>query len=427
MEIPLSLLLIPLVASTAFWRYAVPMFVWAIKYCFNIRQKAWESAVLRDGGRPRGSSATDANGSQHRHAGQLYLFAGRLYGWGWEGIDQTLTHMPSYVRAVLTLLFARIPWMMVQSVYCRFTKGHWIPDVPSTASYDLLISTPLIMIATYNKAEHRLSLRLPDKLSLRWFSGESPAGLFVEFDTITRELLTATKNGQTIRARGHVSVNAIVLAHLHIACAAWLHPKSHVLAEQSAREIVRIKVIELEPSFRFVASLHEGLLYNESGPGGLHWSPLHMMTHIESLLEVLDLPVHHDFTLDKREVSEYFAFMLEAHHVMKRVARLHGCRVDSYTLFHNMVVHAVDHSNMHRVLNPIFWFSIDGSGSMRSYFSGQAFIEVWVPFMGNGSDEELLADYVTQKSCYRFYEDLYKELYRLNPDYANVVTMSCSW
>jgi len=159
----------------------------------------------------------------------------------------------------------------------------------------------------------------------------------------------------------------------------------------------------------------------------LHWSPLHMMTHIESLLEVLDLPVHHDFTLDKREVSEYFAFMLEAHHVMKRVARLHGCRVDSYTLFHNMVVHAVDHSNMHRVLNPIFWFSIDGSGSMRSYFSGQAFIEVWVPFMGNGSDEELLADYVTQKSCYRFYEDLYKELYRLNPDYANVVTMSCSW
>ena len=48
--------------------------------------------------------------------------------------------------------------------------------------YNLIISTPLILIARYDEAAGTLTVKLPDDLPSAFLSGEKPAGLRIVLD-----------------------------------------------------------------------------------------------------------------------------------------------------------------------------------------------------------------------------------------------------
>jgi len=137
--------------------------------------------------------------------------------------------------------------------------------------------------------------------------------------------------------RRGVKRNAYLFACLEMALTDWLHPKSHVMAERSAREIVANKVKELEPSSRFVVALHEALIYSPLSPIGSPKNPFHKLSDRDRLLEALDVPMNHDLSKSKRDISPYFDFLLFAHEATKFWVRYFELPVDANDLFGNMV------------------------------------------------------------------------------------------
>lgn len=409
----------------------------ALKRLTRVHERAWEA--LRAGDlaetlgssdvrRRRGSSADDEYGVLHRARGERYLFAGPALGWMcWASFQQIATHLPPYMEALTRLVAVRLPRMAAAAIRHRLAndKGEWIPPVPDDVAYRVVVQTPLILIARL--CENRLVLELPTDLNVRWLWGGTIAGARFVFDTETGRVVEASQHGVSLSSKNGLSVSELALAYVHLAATAWAHPKTHVLAERCAREIVRSNVRELEPSSRYVVSLHEGLLYSPMSPGGSRLNPLHQLLDMKSLLDELRVPMKHDLSASKVKLSRYFAFLVASRPVFGQCVSRHNLRVDVEALFHNIVVHSIDHGVFHAVLKDVLWFSIDGTGSVRSYFASQAFTEMWIPHMANPYDRERLVDHVSRDDCHPFYADLYKSLRELDGEYADMVVLSCSW
>jgi hypothetical protein len=122
-------------------------------------------------------------------------------GWTWAGVDQTLQHMPWYFWAVYRLFMVRLPKMIIRSIYCRLTTGTWIPDeVTDDVIYDMIISTPLIIVCKHDSITHTLTLRVPDNLPAEFFNGISPRGLHLILCCKTRLVISAEVFGIPIKA-----------------------------------------------------------------------------------------------------------------------------------------------------------------------------------------------------------------------------------
>jgi len=238
--------------------------------------------------------------------------------------------------------------------------GPWIPDTSETKLYDVVVSSPLILIAKHDVAHNALSLKIPADIPVEWMNGDSPRGLELEFDCATKSLVSARKLGAPLEVpenavRRGVKRNAYIFACLQMTLTDWLHPKSHIMAERSAREIVANKVCDLEPSSRFVVALHEALIYSPLSPIGSHRSPFHKLSKRDLLLEALDVPMPHDLAPSKAAISTYFDFLSHAHLATRTWVRHFDLDVDSNDLFANMIAHAVDHWFTHRAYDDEYW------------------------------------------------------------------------
>lgn len=208
------------------------------------------------------------------------------------------------------------------------------------------------------------------------------------------------------------------------------------MAERNARQILRTRTVPLEPSSRFVVSLHDGLLYNSFAPGAENYNPLSMLANFQSLLDSLDCPLPHDLSASKMNISRYFRFAYLAHKSVHYWIRALGyAGINGEYMFHNTVQHSIDHQLMYEILEPLHFYSIDGSGSVRSFLSSQIFVECWIPRIVNPFEPELLKEYYEEmKNLHsrevlrrNFYCCLYEGLREIDEQYANEIAMSTSW
>lgn len=363
------------------------------------------------------------------------LHPGESPGWSWDGLDQVLTHMPVYLLAFWRLLSRRYPNMLARSAWSRLSRGSWIPDdVRDQDVYDLVVSSPLILTAVHNVQANTLTVTVPEHLPAQFCNGASPRGLVLVLDTTTHSIVSAKQLGApfapslTAQKRG-VTRNAALLSLLHLCLTAWLHPRTHVQAERSSREIAAKRESALEPSSRFVPSLHDGLVFGSLSPlRAPDACALSSMGDIASLFASFEAgPLPHNLALSKRDVSEYFDFLLTAHEQVRFWLRYHELGVSAEALFSNVVAHAVDHEEMFRVLNRVDWFSMDTSGTLRSYLASAMFTEMWIPHMHNPLDEERLFAFCRKRDAHPFYKSLYDALRVKNARLADLCTLSTSW
>jgi hypothetical protein len=330
-------------------------------------------------------------GTAERARGDRWLFAGPPSSSTADAIYKQLSHYPNYILAFIWVILFRLPRALLQwSVFIVFGGHPCTEDV----AWQLATGTPLILIAAMT--DTTLTITIPETVSLVWFSGESPAGFTVTFDTISRRVLHATKQNQVI------TNPETIIAHLYAACYGYVHPRGHVMAEHSAREIYRKRYESLEPSSRFVLQLHEGLVYNKLSPMGSWMNPTHMMTSSSSLLATLETPMNHILDDRKYIVSPYYSFVMCALDSLKRLLKRYDYQLNVHNLMHNVIVHSVDHMQLYRIMSPLYLFSMDGSGSFRSYIASQFFVAMWIPFMGTDHDE------LIQWQEAPFYHELYK-------------------
>jgi hypothetical protein len=178
-----------------------------------------------------------------------------------------------------------------------------------------------------------------------------------------------------------------------------------------------------------VASLHDGLVFGSMSPIRCpDESPASCLGSIKALFACIGSgPLPHDLSQSKRNISPYFDFLLYAHEQVRYWVKFYEFNVSSEALFSNMVAHAVDHTELYRVLGRVYWSSIDTSGSLRSYFCAAMFREVWVPHIANPFDDEHLSSYSTKSNAHPFYRNLYWALKSKSLRFANQVTLSSSW
>ena len=150
------------------------------------------------------------------------MFAGKPPArWSWQGFVQTTQHLPAYIQAIVQLAMYRVPMMIYLAMQSRMHTAKWIPPVSPSAAFRLVVNTPLILVASLNGDRNVLTLRIPSDLPVTWLHGGKIAGMTVEFDVHTGCILTAMQNGAALRPE-RVSLNALVLASLHLACYGWV-------------------------------------------------------------------------------------------------------------------------------------------------------------------------------------------------------------
>jgi hypothetical protein len=127
----------------------------------------------------------------------------------------------------------------------------------------------------------------------------------------------------------------------------------------------------------------------------------------------------------KCSFSPAFRFLLEGHKACYDFVSEMGFtpRVSAEYLFHNVVVHSIDHKAAYRCLSSLHGaWSFDGSGTLRSYVQSLVFYYFWVPPQLNLFEEERVSH-----TGLSFYKKLYARLSVVDPVRCNDMITSCSF
>eukprot|EP00554_Chaetoceros_debilis_P002853 CAMPEP_0194091796 /NCGR_PEP_ID=MMETSP0149-20130528/44447_1 /TAXON_ID=122233 /ORGANISM="Chaetoceros debilis, Strain MM31A-1" /LENGTH=306 /DNA_ID=CAMNT_0038776513 /DNA_START=421 /DNA_END=1341 /DNA_ORIENTATION=- len=204
----------------------------------------------------------------------------------------------------------------------------------------------------------------------------------------------------------------------------WSHFKSHLMAEISAEEIINQGIEKLEPSARFVHSLHSGLLNSATSPavpGSLLYSIATTRTSFE---ESMGCPMPHYIVPAKRNFAA-FAFFLAARKSIAANLKAHDLNVSVEPLFQNMIVHCIDHHLSYEYLK-LHDYSLDGSESFMSYMRSLILVELWMFPKVNPFDDVHLCAVACNYDSPSFYSDVYRDLKRADPLLADrIIASTC--
>jgi hypothetical protein len=239
----------------------------------------------------------------------------------WETIDhKVVAHGPVYVLKLWYLAFCHWPAWLARATLRRLRSGRWI-KVPSDGDVlDAVTGGSLIMLTSNNATSDvpgsltRLTFRAPANLSLHLLDGQNVAGLTIVFDVPERRILHASLPGHWLRDEtltpDSSEANGKILACLALITQMYTHPKLHVASERSAFEIAHAECTALEPSSRFVFSLHEGLLFSTQSP--LYPGVMNSGTRTADMMHQLPIPIPHKLDGNLRVFPAY-EFMWQAH------------------------------------------------------------------------------------------------------------------
>eukprot|EP00961_Rhodomonas_salina_P221877 3000286-Rhodomonas_salina.1 len=366
--------------------------------------------------------------------GPRQIFAGSAPGWFHAGVHYQVVNLPTFTcRAVIFFLFS-LPSRLISATTQLLWNGR-PSKIEDEHVFDFVMNTSLVLLVRVSDDVLLADIRIPQELPLSQHypdhsvcSGLNypPEGLHVAFDVRTKTILRAETQGREVQGQNHITRNEILMCAFLTTLSQWLHPVSHVAAEKSAREIAEKQVEMLEPSSRFVESLHEGLLHGWLSPIARMDHPLHSGWDVDLLLETMKLhpTPPHKLVSRKAEIAPVFRFYREANRVVSLLIKTYGLGVNPEWLFLNAVLHSVDRYETYKALAAIpgTW-SLDGTGSLRSYFKHLVFTFFWLEASTNPFEPE----YVRDLSGIPFYRDLYDALEFVDAERANQMLSSCSF
>jgi hypothetical protein len=342
-----------------------------------------------------------------------------------------MAHTPIYILKFLYLLIVDTPrFLLLRLLFSVFHQ-----DITNEQVFGLVANTSLILVAELSKDGTELSIAIPRDtgLALPTMLRFSPCleqieGLLIVFDVHTKSIKQATGgNGEPVQHRGKEgSRNAQLMSMLNMFVSMCIHPTCHASSERSAKEIGENKVTALEPSSRFVFSLHQGLFHEKLAPladnyAGITSSPGGLKT-IRRNMKNNPVPPHN---LDgrKAKISPFYDWLSQGHGIIHKLVKKHRLNVNAEYLFQNIVVHSVDHYSCYSALKCMEGrFGFNGSMSLKDLFCAYVYINFWLLPVLNPFESELVG-----KQSHPFYQELYEKMSKVNPDFAGKMLTSCSF
>lgn len=351
----------------------------------------------------------------------------------------TLAHKPIYLWRLLVFFMIQTPHFFLLRLYCfLFPTKEGCDRISDKQVFDFVTKTSLFLGAELSKDGSELSIALPRDTGNRFHfkagssCGSQTEGLEIVFDAQTGSILQARGgNGMpVVQDTSGYSRNAQLTSSLSVLWATIIHPASHVASESVALEIGVKKIVELEPSTRFVHALHEGLFHHYFSPivgntclnlvPGDKWCS--GTTGIRINVKNHPVPPHN---LDERKaaLSPTFLFWQKCHPIFFNLVRKHSFDVNPETLFQNIVVHSVDHCMTYEALKPMdALFGFQGTHTWLDLFRGFVFVNFWMLPIENVFDSHRV-----RNMKHPFYQDLYAKAREVDPYFADKMVVSCSF
>ena len=305
---------------------------------------------------------------------QRHGFVGRSPGYGFRGIHQALVHQPAFLYQLVHMLVWKLPLFVTKCLVYQLTSqdGRWERPPTDEEIYRFLTETPMYQLVRLQEDGERviMDFEVPEgtglELQARGAAGAVVAGsaLHLRMDASSKCVLKATILDRVSGDRVAVStlanlpgstVNDLLLSAMHLIGTTWLHPLTHVKAEQSAVEIAMKGVRALEPSSRFVESLHEGLLYEPLSPISDWNHPLQIDMYVDPLRSTVEKnpnpPRVANDALKLAHGRAYLRFMEGSRRILESLVKDFSLDVDTDLLFHNLIAHCIEHLSVYEVLD----------------------------------------------------------------------------
>lgn len=334
---------------------------------------------------------------------------------------EDLVHGPTRLFRGVKLFIYTLPLFTgrVALDYVKSGGKTWTPGITDEQLFGVLTHSVLLVASFLSEDGNSLQLKVPEELPLTTRKGYSPAGMELHFDIESKKLTYAHWQQKDIRNDKDLIACFIVLLII-----GWGHPQSHHLGEMSAREIARKGIKTLEPSTRYVLALHDGLMYGEISPLSDEKHFFNSLVDRNSVIQSSGVHIPHN--LDIRKIQfRYYNFLYQARGILIGLLHKYNLDVNPEFLFHNIILHSVDHYLAYKHIGCFTSWSMDGSKSMASYYRAKMFWSIWLPDYESFVARERISKMSPDK--HPFYAELYQALKALDEEYANSVLASTSF
>lgn len=386
--------------------YALLGFVVLFKYCIYpvLRVSSWAVQV-------------EYNATSHpRTVTPGWSLWGRAPGFDARGIYQMVAHFPIFVIKIVCAILT-FPYYVSKVI--RFHRsGDYIKDEDV---FDVCTRCTLVIFGHFALRGNYVFEMVPSKCPGFGAVGNcDPQSLRIEFEN-TRIVSATSKNGP-VTGTDRIGRNEVLVVALRNIVATWVHTSVHVASEKCALEIQANRVKILEPTSRFVSSLHEGLIHHDNfGPLGKN-SPFVTVAALPRMVEqCYEFPVPGHVIDSQKNKLELYHFFFEGRRLIQQLVAKYGLNVDPENLFLALVVHGNDHDGLFQVMARINPCSSDASGSWISYWRMHCFTHMWLGHWDNPIESEMVSNYLDNP----FYRELYNGLAMVNQEKANRMVVSC--
>lgn len=235
--------------------------------------------------------------------------------------------------------------------------------------------------------------------------------------------------------------NDLLMSIVHLLVTTWIHPSSHRQCEINAIEIYEKNVKILEPSSRFVESLHEGLLEGMLSPAydygtyNLFYTGL-QSTALRYCINKRPIPPHvisqkPMLSDSKLLYSKSYLFFIMMRQILFELVYEFDIKIDNKeALFHNLIVHSIDHYSVEKKLKEMnIEISMDGSCSLLSYWRFFVYKYFWLtPKTFSFLENEKLSNFdKIPGSEFKFYKKIYRKALKIDSELADELLTSCSF
>jgi len=337
-----------------------------------------------------------------------------------EEKNLVISHLPVFFRRYLVLCLFTLPYLALKVCFSSLLKGRWYykPNITDDQIFDYFTNSVLVLICDINNEEGTLTLKTPKEFPLVSDAGLKYADFNIELNIKDKKINKASLAGKDLTGDNDLISTLVINLVVH-----WGHAVGHVISEKSAREIAAKKVDTLKLSNRFVTGLHDALLYSIYSPfesGQFFSSGINPESLIESLK--FDAKLVND---DGKMQFRYYRFVHLSEPLIGKHLEKHDLNVNANDLFQNMVKHSVEHYLSYKTAGKISAWTMDGSKSVRSYYTSKIFWSIWMPDLSGWVVQEKIGKLDEKK--HPFYTGLHRDLTKIDKELADCIVCSTSF
>jgi hypothetical protein len=349
--------------------------------------------------------------------------------WGVENIFHLLIHRPVYVWQYFKLLTYYLPRDFSRRYIFR-------QDVSDQVILNLVLNTSLVLLCETDSTGELVTYRCESCGNGIFINVDKRSDCMIDGSTLVVHFRSgyiesaATGEGQPVTAGKWLTRNEILADALLRTLALWAHPQTHVAGERCAGEIGRNQIDILSPSGLHCHSVHVGLLHGSLSPiqkelNFLTWVVNRMAVAVNGLANKIPHNLHRIKTPKK---FRYFNYLLRAHAVtikiLKKYNLAHVINADDF--FALVVMHDLEHASLYQAFCDKVPLRANHEQDRFHYYLSmyQSLVMnyIYVPPIVNPLWSMLIKD-----STNPFFQDFYRELARIDPEFAGYASYNLSY